>query len=68
MDKLNPNVQLKKARMMQDYEFYQSTSTSYGTASTSVQPSPVVVQNILRYARCIQNIRMGDVKIKVYLN
>ena len=52
---------------MQDYEF-SSTSTSYGTAGTSVQPSPKVVQNILRYARCIQNIRMGDVRIKVYLN
>ena len=54
--------------MMQDYEPYQSTSTSYGTAGTSVQPSPKVVQNILWYARCIQNIRMGDVRIKVYLN
>ena len=53
--------------MMQDYDF-SSTGTSYGTASTSVQPSPQVVQNILRYARCIQNIRMGDVRIKVYLN
>ena len=54
--------------MMQDYESYQSTSTSYGTVSTSVQPSPQVVQNILRYARCIQNISRGDVRIKVYLN
>lgn len=54
--------------MMQDYDFYYSTSTSSETASTTLQPSPEVVRNILRYARCIQNIRMGNVKIKVYLN
>ena len=54
--------------MMQDYDFYYETSTSFETASTNVQPSPEVVQNILRYARCCQNIRVGDVRIKVYLN
>ena len=53
---------------MQDYELNHSTSTSLGTAGTTVQPSPEVVQNILQYARCFQNIRLGDVRIKVYLN
>jgi hypothetical protein len=54
--------------MMQDYKFNDSSSTSSGTASTVVQPSPQVVQNILQYARCFQIIRIGDVNIKVYLN
>ena len=53
--------------MMQDYDFTDSI-TSFETASTTVQPSPHVVQNILQYARCYQNIRIGDVNIKVYLN
>ena len=52
---------------MQDYEF-SNIVTSSETASTIVQPSPHVVQNILQYARCYQNIRIGDVNIKVYLN
>ena len=56
------------ARMMQDYELNNNTGTSIGTASTVVQPSPQVVQNILQYARCFQNIRIGDINIKVYLN
>jgi len=59
---------LNLACMMQDYKFNDSSSTSSGTASTVVQPSPQVVQNILQYARCFQNIRIGDVNIKVYLN
>ena len=59
---------LNLARMMQDYEFQDSTSTSFESASTVVQPSPQVVQNILQYARCFQNIRIGDINIKVYLN
>lgn len=54
---------------MQDYELNASiSSTSADAASTAVQPSPQVVQNILQYARCLQNIRLGDVNIKVYLN
>ena len=53
--------------MMHDYEFVNS-DTSFETVSTIVQPSPRVVQNILQYARCYQNIRIGDVNIKVYLN
>ena len=55
--------------MMQDYELNASTaSTSSESASTIVGPSPQVVQNILQYARCFQNIHIGDVNIKVYLN
>ena len=57
----------KKACMMQDYEFTDNV-TSFESASTIVQPSPHVVQSILQYARCYQNIRIGDVNIKVYLN
>jgi len=53
---------------MQDYDFKSSTDLSSETAGTVVQPSKRVVQNILRYARCYQNIRLGDVSIKVYLN
>ena len=54
--------------MMQDYDFLSSTNTSSELHGTAVQPSPRVVQNILRYARCSQDIRLGDVSIKVYLN
>lgn len=54
--------------MMQDYKFAESSNTSFETASTIIQPSPQVVQKILQYARCCQNIRIGDVNIKVYLN
>lgn len=55
---------------MQDYELKASTATSTSSvsASTLVQPSPQVVQNILQFARCFQNIRIEDVNIKVYLN
>ena len=53
--------------MMQDYEF-NSTNTSFETASITVQPSPQVVQNILQFARSFQTISIGDVNIKVYLN
>ena len=52
---------------MHDYKFTDNV-TSSESASTLVQPSPHVVQNILQYARCYQNIRIGDVNIKVYLN
>lgn len=56
------------ARMMQDYDLSASTNASSESASTVVQPSPQVVQNILHYARCFQLIRVGDKNIKVYLN
>ena len=64
--------------MMQDYTFSNSSTTSFETASTKggnsqpvatcLMPSAQVVQKILQYARCYQNIRIGDVNIKVYLN
>ncbi len=53
---------------MQDYDFHKSTNTSSESVGTMVQPSQRVVQNILRYARCSQDIRLGDVTLKVYLN
>lgn len=53
---------------MQDYELNNAVDTSDVPVSTIVQPSPEVVQNILQFARCFQNIHIGDVNIKVYLN
>ncbi len=54
--------------MMQDYDFLNFDDTPFETASTTLQPSPQVVHNILQYARCCQNIRIGDANLKVYLN
>lgn len=59
--------------MMHDYDFMptlkgKSTNTSSKSASTSIQPSIQVVQNILNFARCCQNINVNEVKIKLYLN
>lgn len=56
---------------MQHYDFkpilgYQEANTS--TKSVSIQPSKRVVQNIRSYARCIQQVKTPDVKIKLYLN
>lgn len=65
---INHNVQLNQARMMQDYQLSNTTDASLDTASTTVQPSPQVVQNILQFARAVQTLRIGDVNIKVYLN
>lgn len=46
----------------------KSLNTSSKSASTSMQPSMRVVQNILNFARCSQNINVKEVKIKLYLN
>lgn len=54
--------------MMQDYQLSNTTEASLETASTTVQPSPQVVQNILQFARAVQTLRFEDVNIKVYLN
>ena len=54
--------------MMQHYDLLSSTNTPSDTTNTTVQPSPRVVQNILQYARCQQDIKLGDISIKVYLN
>ena len=59
--------------MMQEYDFFpitenKSTNTSSNSLSTPKQPSLSVVQNILNFARCCQNINVKDVKIKICLN
>lgn len=58
--------------MTQEYDYKQShrlvsTNTSSESAGTQ-QPSKRVVQNILNFARCTQTIRLGDVRIKLFLN
>ena len=59
---------------MQDYDFIRSlrregpsTNTSLKSVSIS-RPSQRVILNIKSYARCIQHVNIGDVKIKLYLN
>lgn len=54
--------------MTQDYKLYGDAESSFDTTSAVAQPSQRVVQNILQYARCCQNIRIGEINIKVYLN
>ncbi|MCQ2299221.1 MAG: hypothetical protein MJZ81_03750 [Bacteroidales bacterium] len=58
--------------MMQDYDFSPALrvkSTNTSTKSVSIcRPSQRVIQNIRTYARCIQHVNMGDVKIKLHLN
>lgn len=59
--------------MMQDYDFMptlegKSTNTSSKSVSTPMQPSLRVVQNILNFARCCENINVNEVKIKLFLN
>lgn len=63
----NPNVQPKKARMMQEYEF-TPTDTFPTTASTSIQPSEQTLQNILSFARCQQSVMVRGMKVKVCMN
>lgn len=59
--------------MMQEYDLFpitenKSTNTSSNSYSTPKQPSSIVVQNILNFARCCQCINVKDVKIKICLN
>ena len=35
---------------------------------TNVQPSEQIVQNILSFARCCQNVEAGGLKMKLFLN
>ena len=53
--------------MMQEYEFTPA-DTFPTSASTSIQPSEQILQNILSFARCCQNISAGGLKIKLFLN
>lgn len=59
--------------MMQDYDFIMgvkplSTNTSEKSVSIKSRPSKRVILNIRNYARCVQQINVGDVKITVGLN
>ena len=52
---------------MQNYDF-TSTDTFSISASTDVRPSEQVVQNIMSFARCCQNVEAGGLKIRLFLN
>ncbi len=53
--------------MMQDYQFMDNDTFS-STASTIVQPSEQVLQNILSFARCYQQLSVDGLKLTVFLN
>ncbi len=59
---------------MQEYDFIpglhkEGSSTNTSLKSVSIcRPSQRVIRNIKSYARCIQHVNIGDVKIKLYLN
>ena len=52
---------------MQEYEFTHA-DTFPTTASTTIQPSEQILQNIMSFARCYQNVDAGGMKIKLFLN
>lgn len=58
--------------MQHDYDFLpllEETSTNTSLKSVaSTQPSQEVVQNILDFARCCQQITSQRVKLKICLN
>ncbi len=55
--------------MMHEYNLIKSsTNTSLKSSGTKAQPSKHVVQNILRFARCYQNVVVKDVKFRLSLN
>ncbi|MBP3762766.1 MAG: hypothetical protein J6I49_02680 [Bacteroidales bacterium] len=53
--------------MMQEYEFTQADTFS-PSASTHIQPSEQVLQNIVSFARCYQHVEAGGMRIKVCMN
>lgn len=62
----------KKVLMTQEYDYKKGlrpvgTNTSSESLSTA-QPSERVVQNILNFARCTQNLSVGKIRIKLFLN
>ena len=69
-----PMSNQKEVLMMQDYDFIQDFETKSASTNTSVEsvsiccPSQRVIRNIKAYARCVQQVKIGDVKIKLYLN
>ena len=56
-----------KARMMQEYEFTHA-DTFPTSASTSIQPSEQILQNIMGFARCYQHVEAGGMQMKLSLN
>jgi hypothetical protein len=53
--------------MMQEYDFI-NTDTFPTSASTSIQPSEQILQNIMSFARCCQNVDAGGLKMRLFLN
>ncbi len=58
--------------MTQEYDFKRgyrpkSTNTSSESAST-VQPSELVIRNILNYARCTRCVNVKSLKVRLFLN
>ena len=53
--------------MMQDYDF-SNTDTFPFSASTSIQPSEQILQNIMSFARCYQNVDAAGMRLKIFLN
>lgn len=36
--------------------------------STLIQPSEQILQNIMSFARCCQNVEVGGIKMRLFLN
>lgn len=53
--------------MMQDYDF-SNTDTFSTSASTSIQPSEQVLQNIISFARCYQQVAVEGLEFRISLN
>ena len=53
--------------MMQEYEFTPADTFST-SASTTIQPSEQILQNIMSFARCCQNVNAGGLKMRLFLN
>ncbi len=53
--------------MMQDYDF-KDGDTFQTSASTNIQPSEQILQNIMSFARCCQTVVADGMQIKLFLN
>lgn len=62
------DVEPIKARMMQKYDFQSTDTFSTLSASTDVQPSEQVVQNIIGFACSCQVVEVGGMPIELFLN
>jgi hypothetical protein len=54
--------------MMQNYDFLSTDTFSETSASTSVQPSEQVVQNILSFASSCMVVEVEGVPMELFLN